>query len=151
MLRYIVRRLIFSAALILGVSVLLFALISAIGNPVQVLMAETPGIDPAAVAALSHYYGLDGGLMHRYFTWLFALLRGDFGTSIIYNQPVGGMLWSWGLETLKIQVPAILLALVFAMEPPSSPPPASTAAPISPSSAAPCWATRCPASSSASC
>lgn len=115
MLRYVARRLIFSLALILGVSVLLFALISAIGNPVQILMAETPGIDPDAVAALSHYYGLDGGLVHRYFTWLFALLRGDFGTSIIYNQPVGGMLWSWGLETLKIQVPAILLALLFAV------------------------------------
>jgi peptide/nickel transport system permease protein len=115
MLRYIARRLIFSLGLVLGVSVLVFALINAIGNPVQILMAETPGIDPDSVTALSHYYGLDGGLAHRYFTWLWALLRGDFGTSIIYNQPVGQMLFSWGLETLKIQVPAIVLALLFAV------------------------------------
>ena len=115
MLRYIVRRLTFSLGLILAVSVLLFALINAIGNPVQILLAETPGIDPDAVAAMSRYYGLDGNVMDRYFTWLTALLHGDFGTSIIYNQPVGGMLWAWGLETLKLQIPAILLALLFAV------------------------------------
>jgi len=113
--RYIARRLIFSLVLVLGVSVLLFALINAIGNPVDILLAETPGIGPDAIATLTHYYGLDGGLVSRYFTWLWALLRGDFGTSIIYNQPVGGMLLSWGLETLKIQIPAILLALLFAI------------------------------------
>jgi peptide/nickel transport system permease protein len=115
MLRYIIRRLIFSLALVFGVSVLLFALINALGNPVQILLAETPGIGPDAIATLTHYYGLDGGVVSRYFTWLRALLRGDFGTSIIYNQPVGGILWSWGLETLKIQIPAILLALLFAV------------------------------------
>ena len=109
------RRLIFSLALVFGVSVLLFALINALGNPVQILLAETPGIGPDAIAALTRYYGLDGGVASRYFTWLWALLRGDFGTSIIYNQPVGAILWSWGLETLKIQIPAILLALLFAV------------------------------------
>ena len=115
MLRYVIRRLLVSLALVFGVSVLLFALINALGNPVQILLAETPGIGPDAIANLTHYYGLDGGVVSRYFTWLWALLRGDFGTSIIYNQPVGGILWSWGLETLKIQIPAILLALLFAV------------------------------------
>ena len=43
-----------------------------------------------------------------------ASLRCDFGTSIIYNQPVGDMLLVWGLETLKIQIPAILIALLLA-------------------------------------
>jgi peptide/nickel transport system permease protein len=115
MLRFVIRRLIFSLVLVLGVSVLLFALINALGNPVQILLAETPGIGPDAIANLTHYYGLDGDPVSRYFTWLGALLRGDFGTSIIYNQPVGGILWSWGLETLKIQIPAIILALLFAV------------------------------------
>jgi peptide/nickel transport system permease protein len=115
MLLYLARRLVFSLVLLLGVSVLVFALINAIGNPVEILMAETPGIGPDAIATLSHYYGLDGGVVSRYFTWLGALLHGDFGTSIIYNQPVGAILWAWGLETLKIQIPAIVLALLFAI------------------------------------
>lgn len=42
------------------------------------------------------------------------MLHGDFGTSIMYNQPVSQMLTTWGWETLKIQIPAILIALAIA-------------------------------------
>ena len=42
--RYIARRLIFSLCLILGVSIILFAMINAIGNPIEILLAERPGI-----------------------------------------------------------------------------------------------------------
>ncbi len=58
--------------------------------------------------------GLDQPAPTRYAIWLWNILHLDFGTSIIYNQPVGGMLAAWGWETLKIQVPAILLALALA-------------------------------------
>jgi ABC-type dipeptide/oligopeptide/nickel transport system permease component len=110
-LNYIARRLLFSACLILGVSVILFALINAIGNPIEILLAERPGVTEEIIEAVTKYYGLDGSVTDRYFTWLGNLARLDFGTSIIYNQPVGDMLWSFGIETLKIQVPGILLAL----------------------------------------
>lgn len=112
--RFIARRLLFSAALILGVSFLLFALINAIGNPVEILLAETPGVTEETIAAISKYYGLNGSFTDRYLSWLWAILQGDFGTSIIYNQPVGDLLSVWGVETLKIQVPAILLSTVLA-------------------------------------
>ncbi|MBV8913501.1 MAG: ABC transporter permease, partial [Acetobacteraceae bacterium] len=105
----------FSACLVLGVSLILFALINAIGNPIEILLAERPGVTDEIVASVSKYYGLDGSLTHRYFTWLWAMLRLDFGTSIIYNQPVSDLLVVWGLETLKIQVPAILIALLLAI------------------------------------
>ena len=113
--RYLVRRLIFSAVLVLGVSVILFALINAIGNPIEILLAERPGISDEMIASMTKYYGLDGNIFERYFTWLWAILHFDFGTSIIYNQPVGDMLLDWGMETLKIQVPAILIALALAV------------------------------------
>jgi peptide/nickel transport system permease protein len=113
--RYIARRLIFSAFLILGVSVILFTLINAIGNPIEILLAERPGITDEIIASVSQYYGLDGSVTDRYFTWLWAIMRFDFGTSIIYNQPVSGMLWSYGFETLKIQIPAIMIALAVAV------------------------------------
>ena len=151
MLNYIARRLLFSACLLLGVSVILFALINAIGNPIEILLAERPGVTEEIIQAVTKYYGLDGSVTDRYFTWLGNLARLDFGTSIIYNQPVGDMLWSFGIETLKIQVPGILLALASRCWSPSSPPRGSTAGLTSPSSPAPCSAIRCPASSSASC
>jgi ABC-type dipeptide/oligopeptide/nickel transport system permease component len=69
-LRFLLRRLAFSAALILGVSFILFALINAIGNPIQILLSETPGVSEEMIAALSKYYGLDGNFIDRYGAWL---------------------------------------------------------------------------------
>jgi peptide/nickel transport system permease protein len=112
--RFILRRLAFSVVLILGVSFLLFALINAIGNPIEILQAEMPGMSDDMVASLSKFYGLDGPFIDRYWSWLWAILHFDFGTSIIYNQPVAGLLQVWGLETLKIQVPAIVLSTLIA-------------------------------------
>jgi len=112
--RYIIRRLLFSIVLILGVSIIIFSLINAIGNPIQILLAERPGISPEALDAMNRYYGLDQPILVRYFSWLGHMAIGDFGTSIMYNQPVSEMLRLWGWETLKIQVPAILIALVIA-------------------------------------
>jgi len=112
--RYIIRRLIFSVALVFGVSLIIFFIINAIGNPIEILLAERPGITPEAIEAMSRYYGLDQPAPTRYAIWLWNILHLDFGTSIIDNQPVGGMLAAWGWETLKIQIPAILLALALA-------------------------------------
>jgi peptide/nickel transport system permease protein len=112
--RYIVRRLLSSIALILGVSIIIFGLVNAIGNPIEILLAERPGISPEALEAMNRYYGLDQPVVTRYLTWLWNMLRGDFGTSIMSNQSVSDMLTIWGWETLKIQVPAILIALLIA-------------------------------------
>jgi len=113
--RYILRRLIFSAFLVVGVSVILFSMINAIGNPVEILLAERPGMTEEVIEAVSQYYGLHGTVVDRYFAWAWAVLRFDFGTSIIYNQPVSEMLVLYGMETLKIQLPAILIALMLAV------------------------------------
>lgn len=114
MARYIIRRLSFSIVLIFGVSAIIFSMINAIGNPIEILLAERPGITQEAIASMNRYYGLDRPVLARYGDWLWNMLHGDFGTSIMYNQPVSDMLRIWGWETLKIQVPAILIALLIA-------------------------------------
>jgi len=109
------RRLVFALVLVVGVSALIFFLINAIGNPVDMLMADRPGTTDQAIAALKAYYHLDRGVFWRYLIWLGSVARGDFGTSITFNQPVGPMLIEYGLETLKLQIPAILLGLLLAI------------------------------------
>ncbi len=111
-LRFIARRLIFMIVLVIGVSILIFFMINAIGNPIEILMAERPGISPAAIESVKHYYHMDRPLTEQYLAWLGNVVRLDFGTSIVYSQPVGEMLRTWGWETIKIQVPAILLSLI---------------------------------------
>ena len=109
------RRLLFALALLVGVSAIIFFLINAVGNPIDMLMADRPGVTDQAIAALKAYYHLDRSVPGRYLIWVGNVARGDFGTSITYNQPVGGMLVTFGLETLKLQVPAILLGLLLAI------------------------------------
>lgn len=110
-----VRRLAFAFALVLGVSAIVFFLINAIGSPVDMLMADRPGVTDEAIASLKAYYHLDQDVFTRYIIWLGNVARGDFGTSITYNQPVSGMLLVFGLETLKLQIPAIFLGLGLAI------------------------------------
>ncbi|MDB5373711.1 MAG: hypothetical protein JWP04_2353 [Belnapia sp.] len=70
-LNYIARRLFFSACLTLGgVNVILFAMINAIGNPIEILLVDRPGMTDEIIDAVTKYYGLDGSVAGRYFTWL---------------------------------------------------------------------------------
>ena len=114
-LRYLLRRLIFAFALVVGVSAIVFFLINAVGNPIAMLVAGQPSATEDQIAQLTAYYHLDEPVGARYFAWLVRLLHFDLGTSIFYNQPVWEMLRVWGGETLKIQVPSILLALLLAV------------------------------------
>jgi ABC-type dipeptide/oligopeptide/nickel transport system permease component len=113
--RFIIRRLIFMVVLVFGVSVLIFFMINAIGNPIDILLAERPGISPEVIENVKHYYHMDRSLTEQYLTWLGNVARLDFGSSIVYSQPVGGMLVTWGWETIKIQVTAILISLGLAV------------------------------------
>jgi ABC-type dipeptide/oligopeptide/nickel transport system permease component len=113
--RFILRRLIFMIVLVLGVSTLIFFMINVIGNPIEILLAEQPGVTPEIIENVKKYYQLDRSLTEQYLSWLWKIAHVDFGTSIIYNQPVNGMLMAWGWETVKIQVPAILISLVLAI------------------------------------
>jgi len=113
--RFIIRRLIFMVVLVFGVSILIFFMINAIGNPIDILLAERPGISPEVIENVKHYYHMDRSLTEQYLTWLGNVARLDFGSSIVYSQPVRGMLVTWGWETIKIQVTAILISLGLAV------------------------------------
>ncbi|RJQ58445.1 MAG: ABC transporter permease [Desulfobacteraceae bacterium] len=113
--RFIIRRLIFMVVLVVGVSVLIFFMVNAIGNPIDILLAERPGVTPEIIEIVKKYYRLDRSLTEQYITWLGNVVQLDFGTSIIYNQPVKDLLVTWGWETMKIQVTAILISLGLAI------------------------------------
>ena len=110
-LRFLARRLVFAAILVLGVSAIVFFLVNAIGDPIAMLIGGQPNATQDQIAALTAYYHLDEPAGQRYLAWLVNLAHLDLGTSIAFNQPVSEVLLVWGAETLKIQLPAILLAL----------------------------------------
>lgn len=66
---------------------------------------------PELLANLRHEMGLDRPLYLRYFSWIGAILQGDFGMSSAYNIPVSQLL----IERLAVSLPLALYALFLAI------------------------------------
>ena len=111
---YALRRLLMTIPILLGVTVICFALVKlAPGDPVQNLVR--PETSPEDIAKLRAYYGLDQPLVVQYFVWLWRVLCGDFGTSIANNMPVAGEVLRAFSNTIVIALISVVLAFVFSM------------------------------------
>lgn len=88
MLAFAVRRLLVAVPLLVGVSLMVFAILRLVpGDPAQILLfGSNP--TPATVAALRHQLGLDQTPVAQYWLYLQRLLRGDLGFSYVTNSPV---------------------------------------------------------------
>jgi peptide/nickel transport system permease protein len=85
--RYLVRRLLLTIPVLLGVATLVFSLIHFIpGDPAQAMLGE--GAAPEDVAQLRQRLGLDRPLLVQYGSFLGGLARGDLGVSLRNDQPV---------------------------------------------------------------
>jgi peptide/nickel transport system substrate-binding protein len=94
-------------ATMLAATLVVFVVVQVVpGDPVSYMMGLHA--DAAATAAMRHELGLDAPPLHRYFTWLSGLVRGDFGLSYTYRIPVGRLI----AERLQVSLPLALYALV---------------------------------------
>ena len=104
MLAYILRRIVLLVPVLLGLSMMVFAIGRLLpGDPV--MLAAGPNATAQEIAALSAEFGLDQPLVVQYGRYLGGLLRGDWGRSLQTRGPV--------LEDLRVYLPATL-ELVFA-------------------------------------
>jgi len=110
----ILRRLGIFAVTLLGASILIFAVTAALpGDIAQVLLGTDA--TPEAVARLREQLGLDRPVVVRYFEWLGGLLVGNFGVSLMSNQPVMSLLLRSLAVTAWLVVLGILGALAIAL------------------------------------
>ena len=85
------KKLIRIALLLLGVSFMTFLLMSASPlDPLQTNVGQVAlgSMSQEQVEALSAYWGVDTPPLTRYAGWLGDVLKGDFGTSLLYRRPV---------------------------------------------------------------
>lgn len=85
------------------------------GDPVDLMLAGNPHATAADAIRLRAFYGLDKPLWERYLHWLWAALKGDFGYSRLYAQPVLAVLWPRLANTLILLGLAMGLALALAL------------------------------------
>lgn len=106
MLGFLIQRLLQALVVMLIISLLVFAGVYAVGNPIDVLLSPdaTQQIREQTIKA----YGLDQPLWRQYFDFLRRLLTGDFGRSFIYNMPVLELIFSRLPATLELTLAAVI-------------------------------------------
>jgi len=88
---FVVRRLVQLLPMLLGASLLIFAVIRlAPGDPYSGLI--DPRADPAKVAELRRRHCLDCSMPQQYWRWLTHAVRGDLGTSVRFRIPVAELI-----------------------------------------------------------
>jgi ABC-type dipeptide/oligopeptide/nickel transport system permease component len=114
MLRYLLRRLLLTIPVLLGVATLVFALIHLVpGDPAQSMLGE--GASPQEVTALRHSLGLDRPLLSQYAAFLSGVARGDLGTSFRYGTPVAREIGARLYRTAQLAVAAMAVAICIAI------------------------------------
>jgi peptide/nickel transport system permease protein len=108
---FAIRRLIYAVPVLLGVSMLVFALIHlAPGDVVDILVP--PEVPKEIADSLRHRFRLDEPIYLQYLAWLGRLLVGDFGVSFFSGRPVAEELFGALGNTFVIAVPAALLGFL---------------------------------------
>jgi len=115
LLKYIARRLLYMIPMVIGISIISFLVMYAAGDPIALATAGHPNITEGQRDALRRYYGLDQPIPIQYVNWLSHLLVGDFGRSLYGGRPVNQLIGSWFWETVKLNLIALVLALVIAI------------------------------------
>jgi peptide/nickel transport system permease protein len=114
MARYLLRRLLLTIPVLLGVATLVFALIHLVpGDPAQSMLGE--GASEQEIAQLRHRLGLDRPLLEQYGAFLGGAVRGDLGTSFRYGTPVAREIRDRLFRTFQLAFAAMAVAILFAI------------------------------------
>ncbi len=85
------RRIINLVPVLVLISIVVFSTVRVLpGDPARLLAAidETGFVDPEVLAAVEKRYGLDKPVVTQYFEWVWGVIRGDWGASLISSQDV---------------------------------------------------------------
>ena len=111
MVKYILRRILLMVPVILGVSIIIFTIMSfASGDPTVLILGE--GASEEAVAELRDELGLDDPLPVQYFNYIKDALQGDLGRSYQNNQPVAEEIALRFPDTLRLTIIGTLLSIL---------------------------------------
>ncbi|CAI9084645.1 ABC transporter permease [Candidatus Methylacidiphilum fumarolicum] len=115
MILFIVRRLLALIPLLLGVTFMVFFLMSLTQTNYLTPLKAERDISPQMIEALEKKFGLDKPWYERYFLWLNNVLHGDFGYSWIYKMSVIELLMQRVQATLLLNLSSLLLAWCIAI------------------------------------
>lgn len=113
MLGYLLHRLMQLAAVLFGISTILFFLLRLSGDPVALLAGPTATADQ--VQELRRALGLNAPPYVQYVTFLGKLARLDFGNSLWYNDLALNIVAAHVVPTVQLALASMTLAIVIAL------------------------------------
>jgi peptide/nickel transport system permease protein len=109
--RFVLYRPVQLIPVLLGISLVTFVLVHLIpGDPARILLGVRGSQE--AIAAIHRQFGLDRPIFVQYLYFLYNLLQGEFGRSIIYRVPVLSVIADRIAPTAFLLVYAVLLSTV---------------------------------------
>ena len=114
LLRYVLKRLLWAAVVLVLVSFFAFLVIQLppgdfLDSYVEQLSRSGMGVDSATLVALRHAYGLDRPMVVQYWEWVTRFLHGDMGVSLLYVKRVNAIILERLPWTLLITTSSMLL------------------------------------------
>jgi peptide/nickel transport system permease protein len=111
---YVVRRLIQAVLILLGVSLVTFALLYLLpADPVRQIAGRSA--TPQTVENIRRQLGLDQSFVVQYWRYLTSLVQGDLGRSYLQRSEVSSLIWSRLPATLLLMAAGIACELVIGL------------------------------------
>lgn len=113
MFKYIVKRILIAIPVLIGITIIDYAIMSLAGSPLEMLAG--PRVSEEALANKEILLGLDKPVFIQYFIWVKQLLQGNLGTSIKSYQSVATMIGSHIGPTLLLMGTSLIVGLAIAV------------------------------------
>jgi peptide/nickel transport system permease protein len=109
MTRFIIIRILQSIIALIGIMVLVFFLLRASGDPVNLI--RSPNMSEEQVQAIYKQLGLDKSYIEQFWVYFTDLAKGDLGTSLMKYDPVSRMIGAALPNTLKLGIPSFIIGM----------------------------------------
>lgn len=113
MLKFLAYRSLGAVPVIGIVAVIVFVFLRLSGDPVTALLGEDATTE--RIAEVRTAMGLDRSIVEQFGIWLWHVVRGDFGMSLVTRQPVSQMIGERLEATLSLALATIVFSIVVAV------------------------------------
>jgi ABC-type dipeptide/oligopeptide/nickel transport system permease component len=114
MLQYIVKRLLLAIPILVAVVTLVFFVVRmAPGDPAQVILGDSASQE--SLTALRTELGLDRPILVQYGEFLFSIIKGDLGNSIIRKQSINSMIAEVLPYTIELTLAGVLVGVILGL------------------------------------
>lgn len=115
MTKFVIRRMLIAIPTLIGISLILFAIITAAPGDPFAELALNPNVTPELQAQLRDQLGIDDPVYIQYFRWASQLVRGNWGYSFVNRIPVTELIWDRLPTTFVVVGSAYVVALLIAL------------------------------------